>query len=223
MKTITTILTLALALPAAAQSFEELDPAAPAGTDETRTPEVDDDKKAELISLPSRYVGIDSEAYIQAMLSSFEMRGRARDPFGRHQDPEYRPPEPVVRKKQLAKYKPEPVTPFSDIVEMIPITAIIPSQEKFLVGGNSYSVGARLTLNTGKDKNLTVHVVAIDSNRVLFRHGVTNETAAHVLKLLPGGMQRGGGDSRPDGVLPADSNDTIDLSGASPNSLSSRR
>jgi hypothetical protein len=215
------ILSLALVLPLAAQSLESVDPASP-GTS-APPPEIEDEKDSELISQPSRYAGIDADAYIRTLLASFEMRGRARDPFGRHQDPNYKPPTPVVAKKTVQKYKPEPVTPFSDIVEAIPITAIIPAQGKFLVGGRAFSVGARLKLNTGKDEPLTVHVVGIDNNRVNFRHGITNETAAHVLKMLPGGMIRGGGEDRPDGVIPANSDDTIDLSGGSPNSLSSRR
>jgi hypothetical protein len=221
MKTTASILGLALSLPLAAQSLESVDPATSDAS--IAAPEATADKTSELIAVPSRYVGIDADAYVQTILSSFEMRSRARDPFGRHQDPNFKPPTPVIAKKAVKKYKPEPVTPFSDIVEAIPITAIIPAQGKFLVGGRAFSVGSRLKLNTGKDEPLTVHVVGIDQNRVNFRHGVTNETAAHVLKVLPGGMIRGGGEARPDGIIPANADDTIDLSGSSPNSLSSRR
>ena len=221
MKTIPSILSLALVLPLAAQSLDSVNPVNPEAS--LATPEVESDGTAELIAIPSRYAGIDGDAYIQTILASFEMRGRARDPFGRHQDPNFKPPTPVVTKKAVKKYKPEPVTPFSDIVEAIPITAIIPAQGKFLVGGSSYSVGARLKLNTGKDEPLTVHVVGIDNNRVHFRHGITNETAAHVLKVLPGGMTPGAAGARPPGFIPAGSDDTIDLSGGNPNSLSSRR
>lgn len=221
MRTMPFILSLALVLPLAAQSLESVDPASSDAS--TPVPEVEEEKDKELIAVPSRYAGIDADAYIRTLLGSFEMRGRARDPFGRHQDPNFKPPTPVVAKKAVQKYKPEPVTPFSDIVEAIPITAIIPAQGKFLVGGRAFSVGSRLKLNTGKDEPLTVHVVGIDNNRVNFRHGITNETASHVLKMLPGGMIRGGGEARPEGVIPADADHTIDVSGGSPNSLSSRR
>lgn len=221
MKQIPSILGLALVLPLAAQSLDTVDPATPDTS--IPAPKVEDNKKSELIAVPSRYAGIDADAYISTILASFEMRGRARDPFGRHQDPNYKPPTPVIAKKAVKKYKPEPVTPFVDIVEAIPITAIIPAQGKFLVGGRSFSVGSRLKLNTGKDEPLVVHVVGIDNNRVNFRHGITNETAAHILKVLPGGMIRGGGGVRPDGFIPAGSDDTIDISGSTPNSLSSRR
>lgn len=221
MKTLQSILSLALALPLAAQS---LDPAVPDAAEVAAAvaTEKKEEQLSELIAMPSRYVGIDADAYIQTVLASFEMRGRARDPFARHQDPNYKPPTPVITKKAVKKYKPEPVTPFSDIVEAIPITAIIPAQGKFLVGGRSYAVGSRLKLNTGKDEPLVVHVVGIDSNRVNFRHGITNETAAHVLRVLPGGMSRGSG-IVPAGVVPTNTEDTIDLSGSTPNSLSSRR
>lgn len=222
MKALPSILCLALALPAAGQSFEASEPET-ARSEDARAVEDAENKKSELITLPSRYAGIDLDAYVQTLLSSFEMRGRERDPFGRHQDPNYKPPTPVVTKKAIEKYKPEPVTPFSDIVAAIPITAIMPAQGLFLVGGQSFSVGSRLKLNTGKSEPLTVHVVGIDANQVMFRHGVTNETAPHVLKLLPGGMTRSGAGLRPDGLITPKDADTIDISGSGPGSLSSRR
>lgn len=222
MRRIHTILGPVLALPLAAQSLESIETDSPATAAPVASEAVTKDT-SKLISTPARYVGVDADAYIRTHLASFEMRGRARDPFGRHQDPNFKPPTPVVAKKTVKKYKPEPVTPFSDIVEAIPITAIIPAKGQFLVGGRAFSVGSRLKLNTGKEEPLTVHVVGIDNNRVSFRHGITNETASHVLKMLPGGMIRGGGEDRPEGVIPANANDTIDISTSSPNSLSSRR
>ncbi len=221
MNRIHAILGPALALPLAAQSLESIEPdAAPSGAPAAQEAVMEDTSK--LISTPSRYVGVDADAYVRTVLSSFEMRGRMRDPFGRHQDPNFKPPTPVIAKKAVEKYKPEPVTPFSDIVEAIPITTIIPAQGKFLIGGRSFAVGSRLKLDIGKDEPLTVHVVGIDSNRVNFRHGTTNELASHVLKLLPGGMSRGSG-IVPAGVVPANSEETIDISGSTTSSLSSRR
>jgi hypothetical protein len=207
-------------LPLAAQTLESIAP-------EKAAVRVSEEQKKqqqmELLKQPSRYAAADSEAYVEAVLSRCEILQRDRDPFGRHQDPNYKPPKPVVEKKPtIARYKPEPVTPFSDIVAAIPITAVIPAQSKFLVGGRAFSVGSQLKLNIGKDEPLTVHVVGIDANRVTFRHGDTNEVASHALQVLPGGVSRGTG-IIPAGVIPTSADDTIDVSSATDNTLSSRR
>lgn len=232
MKTLS-IFTTILVGAASAQSLDSLELASASnGADGIGTDNSTDAKKAELISLPSRYAGLDVDAYLEALSASFAMRTRARDPFGRHQDPNFKAPEPAVSKPTIAKYKPKPVTPFPQIVEAIPITAIIPSQGKFLVGNRTCRVGERIHLTGGDSESLTVHVVEIAANRVTFRHGVTNETADHVLKILPGGMIRGGGEDPPAGVVPADTDTTIDISGGMgpsgsaqprPGPLSSRR
>lgn len=179
----------------------------------------------ELVNEPSRYVGIDMDSYIHAVSSTFSMRNREQDPFGRYQDPNYKPKLPVApRTRGPKKYTPPPVTPFVDIVGAIQITTIIPGQQRFLVGDRSFRVGDAMSLRTNDGKLLKVYVVAVDSDRVKFRHGVTQETAEQALKMLPGGMQRGGGGSRPPGVIAPDEQAPIDLSGsATGNSLSSSR
>lgn len=228
-----------LALAASAQSIDSLnhqpeDPSAPNAEPTAATQEQDTEgtplepatpaPDPELINEPSRYAGIDIEAYIHAVSSTFSMRNRERDPFGRYQDPNYKPPVPKAAPRTIAKYKPAPVTPFSDIVAAIPITTIIAGQSKFLVKDRSFRTGDQIKLKTSGGKVITVHVVSVASDRVKFRHGTTNETAEQSLHLLPGGMQRGGGSILPRGLTDPNDQAPIDISGSGAGtSLSSSR
>jgi hypothetical protein len=216
-----TLVSLCLAFPLCAQSIQSIDPSAAARPVEPTPEPLDRDAAADLIAVPSRYAGEKLEAYLNALVSSLAMRNRERDPFGRHQDPDYEPPKPVIANKAIEKYKPAPVTPFSDIVDAIPITAIIPAQRKFLVGGKAFSVGSRIKLNTGSTEPVTVHVIDIGNDRVVFRNGATRETAPHVLGAVPDGMSHGIKPIAPEGMVPGPANDTIDIN--PPNNLSSRR
>jgi hypothetical protein len=226
-----------LSLAAHGQSLDSLAPpqntelpSRPNQAEQETTPEVQpepavSESDPELINKTSRYASIDIDAYIRTVSSTFSMRKRDRDPFGRHQDPNFKPPVAKTPTRTIAKYTPPPVTPFSDIVEAIRITTIIPAEQQFLVDGRSFRTGDEIKLNTGNGDLLTIHVVSVRADRVTFRHGVTNETADHALRMLPGGMQRGGGDGiRPAGVSSPDEEAPIDISGSGAgNSLSSSR
>jgi len=178
-----------------------------------------EESTAELVAEPSRYAGIHLESYVRTLAASFAMRNRSRDPFARHQDPNYQPPQPKITKR-VPSYKPEPVTPFPDIVAGIQVTTVIPAQNQFLVGDRTFRVGDRINLNTGKDKMIPIHVLAVRANSIEFRHGNTNETAELRLDLLPDGLQRGAG-LQPPGVVPANSNAPLEITPV--NGLSSSR
>ncbi|MGB6221981.1 hypothetical protein [Haloferula sp.] len=152
---------------------------------------IDKEAESELLASPSRYAGLDLDNYVQALSSSFSMRTRDLDPFARHQDPNFKPPQPVAPRPGISKPQPEPVTPFSDIIARINITAVVPAKQLFLVGERSFRVGDRIELDVGKEKPISVHVMAIEANSVNFRHGITGETANLSLGLTPEGMERG--------------------------------
>jgi len=223
-----------LSINATAQSLGSIEPAAEAPAD-AGSPSTEDASAAvapplipkadpELINEPSRYAGIDVEAYIHTVSSTFSMRTRERDPFARHQDPSYKPPVPKPKIGKRPAPRPVRVTPFSDIVEAIRITTIIPSQQKFLVDGRSFRTGDEIKLKTGDGKLIAVEVVAVHADSVKFRHGTTKETAIQSLKLLPGGMERGGGGIMPRGITSPDEQAPIDISGSGAGtSLSSSR
>lgn len=220
-----------LSLTASAQSLGSLTPEpAPAEAESSEqapkevAPPVSPKADPELVNEPSRYAGINLDAYLHTVSSTFSMRNRERDPFGRHQDPSYKPPLPTVPKPGPKKFVPAPVTPFSDIVDAIRITTIIPAQQKFLVAGRSFRTGDEIKLNTGNGKLITVQVVSVQSSSVKFRHGTTNETATQFLGLPPDGMKRGSSGIRPNGITSPDTQAPLDISGSGAGtSLSSSR
>jgi hypothetical protein len=195
----------------AAESGEQADAPAPA-------PKVNPD----LIQQPSRHLGLDVDPYLTALLASFDMNDRDYGPFGKHQDPNFQPPKPKVAPKSVPKFNPEPITPFVDIVAAIPVTTIISGQDKFLIGGRSFTVGDTLKLRTGIEQTTPAIVTAVDADRVTFRHGETDETAALSLRLMPSGMQPGSAEIQPAGVTPVGSEAPIELPAIGSNALSSR-
>ena len=183
--------------------------------------ELDREAQLELLASPSRFAGLDLDNYVQALSSTFSMRTRDTDPFAKYQDPNFKPIQPIAPKSKIAKLKPEPVTPFSDIVERINVTAVIPAQQVFLVDERSFTIGSRIKLDTGKDSPIAIHVTAIAADSVTFRHGITGETAVLHIKLMPEGMTPGGKTIHPPGMAPKNSDAPVDVRPG--NSISSRR
>lgn len=152
-------------------------------------------------SLPSRFAGNDTEPYIAARAAVFSMRNRATDPFGLYQDPDAKP---VIRKivsdlpgKRLAALPP---TPLSDIVKLIRVTTIMPSEKQFLVGTRSFSEGDEFPL-VFQEKTLRMKVVEVTSRRILFKNLDNGEEAALETGMLPPGMIAGGTEMRPPGMV----------------------
>lgn len=228
LHTLTTLLLAGLTNSVSAQSadnFESPDGALEAATQRSETnmqmEVIDKEAESDLLSSPSRYAGLELDNYIQALASSFKMRTRDTDPFARHQDPNFKPIQPVAPKKGIPKFKKEPVTPFSDIIARINVTAVMPAQQTFLVGNRTFKIGDRIKLDVGKEKLISVHVVAIQANSVNFRHGITGETADLSLKLMPAGMERGTA-VHPPGMV-AENSETPILARPSASSITSRR
>lgn len=215
---------LAGATAALGQSAENFAPPAEAATSEEQAdapapaPRVNPD----LIQKPSRHLGVDVDSYLTALVASFDMNDRDYGPFGKHQDPNFQPPKPKVAPRSAPKIDSEPITPFADIVAAIPVTTIIPGQDKFLVGGRSFTVGDTLKLRTGVEQTTPAVVTSVESDRVNFRHGETEETASLSLRLMPSGMRPGSAEIQPAGVTPTGSDAPIELPAIGSNALSSR-
>lgn len=225
--TLSSLILIGLSLSVSAQSAEnfqlEDDPNSAAlqeSADAIQMQVIDKEAESELLASPSRYAGLDLDNYVQALSSSFSMRTRDLDPFARHQDPNFKPPQPAAPRPGITKPKKETITPFSDVIARINITAVVPAKQLFLVGERSFRVGDRIELDVGAEKPIFVHVMAIQANSVNFRHSVTDETADLSLGLTPEGMERGVA-LHPPGMVPKNSSAPLD---ARPNNpVSSRR
>lgn len=153
--------------------------------------------------VPSRYAGIDTPAYVEAMLARLAIQSRKTDAFGRFQDPEIRPPErKITQSAPTRKFTPEPPTPFSDVIAALQVTTIRPAHEMFLCYGRSFRRGDILPLALPNGKQVRAQVVGVQGGSIEFYNPDTKERATYRMNALPSGMIRGGDDrALPPGVL----------------------
>lgn len=165
-----------------------------------------------ITSQASRYAGSDIADYVQRTIAHLSMTRRATDPFGRHQNPDYKPPVQEIARPGPAKYAPQPVTPFSDIVAAIPVTTVMPAKGAFLVGNRTFKIGDHFPLRLPNGKSIRVQVAAVTGAAIEFRNLESGETGVLKLTRMPAGMQRGkGGDEIPPGVQIEDASAPLDV------------
>ncbi len=169
----------------------------------------------ELINTPSRNVGLDVEAYVNSVLSSLDMRNRKLDPFGRYQDPAYKPIQAPQLTRHATRARAVKI-PLSDHIRLLPISMVNPAGGEFLIAASTYRVGDVLKLKTSAAEPLRVKVLSIRTDSVTFEDLATGETAAKDLTILPDGMSRGGEDIHPPGLVPKSDDHTIDLTDEDP-------
>lgn len=145
-------------------------------------------KPAEI--LPSRYVTTeDLPSYVKSLSEILTIRKRVTDPFGQYQDPDAKPViKPTVAK--LKRFAPVQTTPFSDIVRLIKVTTVMPSEKSFLVGTRTIKQGDQIPLSF-RGKQIKVQVAAVTSSTIDFRNVESGEQASVRLNMLPVGMTPG--------------------------------
>jgi hypothetical protein len=192
---------LALSLPAAAQSAEgfdtsDLTPAQPAPAAAAPAKAAPAPTPAAAVIGPSRYAGDEIEAYVNTLSARLFISKRETDPFGRYQDPDRKAPEPKVLAKgpNQRTFKPEPATPFADVVAGITVKLVIPGKQQFLIDGNDrvFKIKDILSLLLPSGKQVKVQVTSVTSTRIGFRNTETNEAAVLSLNMRPAGMSKGG-------------------------------
>lgn len=181
------------ASPAAANGNAKAAPAPAAGKQAAPAPAP---VSAEALKkIPSRYAGTGPEmaAYIEAYSSRFGIKQRQTDVFGRFQDPNYVPAQPV----QIAKGNSTkqifqvPKVPFSDVVAAIEVNTIDLSKHRFFSSGREFRLNSVLTLRPGSGKLVKAQVIKITSKSISFRNPETGETAIKQMEMMPSGMTRG--------------------------------
>lgn len=161
-------------------------------------------------SKPSRFAGEDMEAYIRARAAIFSMRNRATGPFGLSQDPNVPPVVKNIVSNMPKRQAALPPTPLSEIVKLIPVTTIMPSEKKFLVGVRTFSEGDEFPLKF-RDKMLRVKIMEVSAKQIIFKNMESGETGALQTDVLPPGMVAGGGNSRPAGMISTNEDTPLDL------------
>lgn len=135
---------------------------------------------------------------------------RSTDPFGQVQDPDAKP---IIKPTVAKNTRRAPViqaTPFSEIVRLIKVNTIMPSEKQFLIGTRTVKQGETLPLNF-RGRSIKVVVTGVSSNKIDFRNLDSGETASISLSLLPAGMSQGTQGLTPPGMVPHTPNAPIDL------------
>ncbi|NNC88138.1 MAG: hypothetical protein HKN82_06720 [Akkermansiaceae bacterium] len=146
---------------------------------------------------PSRLVGEHVESYVAQLRARMAINGRDRGPFGLFQD--------LSNSKQgllpvtTRKIERKPQTPFADVVKSIPIAAVFPLEQEFLVGSRTFRTGQVFPL-VASGENISVQVVAVRSSSVRFKNIRSGEVLDKRLDLLPDGVTSGGGSIQVQGV-----------------------
>jgi hypothetical protein len=168
--------------------------------------------------LPSRMISEqDVAAFLRQISTSFSIRKRATDPFGRFQDPDYVPPRPrLINPSPTQRFQPEPPTAFADIIAAIEVNLVVPDKGRFLIGNRTFKIGDVLPLQLPSGKQVKVEVLAVTATRIDFRNVANNETASRKLAMLPTGMSRGTGNITAPGVQPADSEAPVPVQPVTP-------
>lgn len=140
--------------------------------------------------LASRYVTAEElPSYVNSLSEILTIRKRETDPFGQYQDPDAKPViKPTVAK--IKRFAPAQATPFADIVRLIKVTTVMPSDKSFLIGTRTIKQGDRIPLSF-RGKSIKVEIAAVTSRAIEFRNLDNGEHASVSLNLLPVGMTPG--------------------------------
>lgn len=184
---------LATACPTAvsAQSAENFNPELVTPTKPAVTKE--EKAAAEAGPIPqvaSRYAGAELDSYIASLSAVFSIRSRPTDPFCQSQDPTAKPPKPKVTQSPIARPTTLPTVKFSEVIARIPVTTVIPGEDKFLVGARSFLKGERFPIRYGA-RTYQVQILEVNARNILFRNVESGESGTLTLELMPQGMSKG--------------------------------
>lgn len=161
--------------------------------------------------LASRYVGAaEMDSYVESISSVFLIRKQERDAFGQSQDPDAKPVIKVVPEGKVRRIAPVLAIQFSEIIQKIIVTTIMPGEQRFLVGTRSIKRGDQLPLSF-RGKQIRVQVTEVTSQQIGFRNVDTGEVAFRKLDMLPVGMTPGHHGITAPGMIPDRANAPIEL------------
>ena len=152
---------------------------------------------------PSRNTGEEMPQYILARAAVFSMRDRDTGPFLLEQDPNAKPVEKRVTKRRVTRRAALPPTPLAEVVKLIRVTTIMPSEKKFLVGIRSFSESDEFPIEY-QGKTIQVKVVSVTARKIVFRDLGKGEEATLETEMLPPGMVAGGDSLKPPGMVSPD-------------------
>ena len=164
---------------------------------------------------PSRLIADSADQQVELMRSRLAINMKERGPFGLNQDPGKQGSVFKLPPRRLAK---QVKTPFVDVVKAVPVAAVFPSEQEFLVGSRTIRTGDKFPLVV-RDQTITVRVESVRAHGVVFKDLKSGEIATKRLDMIPDGITPGGKIQAIDGVIPSGgaSQEPLHLDLSSPN------
>lgn len=137
------------------------------------------------------------QEWLAEMRASLPIAHRARGPFGFVQNPS----APVAKKEKA----PERSDAFLNAIGAIKVTAVLPADDKFVVGSREFREGDVLPVIRGS-RQFNVKVVTVTLDSILFLNVDTGEYVKRNMNTLPKGMSPNGRMGSVKGVTPTGNN-----------------
>ncbi|MES2983408.1 MAG: hypothetical protein V4727_13940 [Verrucomicrobiota bacterium] len=165
-----------------------------------------------LKSKPSRFAVGSVELYTAARIANFSMKSRATDPFGLFQDPDIKP---VSKPTSSGITKQQPKgniarAPLEEIVKKMKVTTIMIKEKSFLSEGQVFKESGVVTLDY-QDRTNRLKVMKVEATQILFKDMDTGEEATLKTDVLPAGMNAGGEQIKPAGLVDPNENQPLKL------------
>lgn len=134
------------------------------------------------------------QEWLAEMRASLPIAHRAHGPFGMRQNPS----APIMKKKQA----PVRSDAFLNAIGAIKVTAVLPSDDKFVIGSREFREGEVLPVIRGK-RQFNVKIVSVTLDNILFQNVDTGEFVKRNMNTLPKGMSPNGKMGNIKGITPS--------------------
>ena len=133
---------------------------------------------------PSRLVGPDQlKEQVTELSSRFAIGERSLDPFGQFQNPEAK--EAVEQQIKKIQIDDGPRRfPFDQVVDRIPIAAVMPGQGEVMINGRLFKLGQEFPVRF-KGRNFDVEIIKVRPGQVDFRNAKNGDVAVRKFNERP--------------------------------------
>ena len=133
------------------------------------------------------------QEWLAEMRATLPIAHRQRGPFGHIQDPS----APVVKKK-IAPVRSDA---FLNAIGAIKVTAVLPADDKFIIGAREFVEGEVLPLIRG-GRQFNVKIISVKMDSIVFQNVNTGEYVKRNMYTLPDGMTPNGKMDSIEGITP---------------------
>lgn len=132
----------------------------------------------------AKFMGEDERlAWLNEMRSTLPIVKRKKGPFGFIQD--------TSAVAVVKKVVPQRSDAFLNVIKEIKVTALLPSDDKFVIGSREFLEGQALEIIREK-RQFNVQIVSVSIDSILFKNMDTGEVVKKNMITLPNGMTRNG-------------------------------